>query len=66
MRSFIIDQQIAQFCALQWISFKSPYPFMQCKLLTLSLIKASQAITIEGSDFSQLWNPFTPYYSSSV
>jgi hypothetical protein len=55
----------AAFCALQWMSLPSPFLSMQ-QLLTLFLLQGSQPITIKGWDFSQSWNLYTRWCSSSL
>ena len=57
------ETRSATFCAIQWMSFNPPS--ILCNS-TLFLNQWSQPIIINGRDFSQLWNPHTPYCSSRV
>ena len=60
------ETNCAAYCAIHSMSFKPSLHSMQLKWLTLLLIQWSQPITIKGRQFSQSWNPYTPYCSSSV
>ena len=59
-------RNISVFCVIQQMSLKPPFPYMQLKWLTLFLIQLSQPIMKKGRNFSQSWNPYTPYCFSSV